>query len=304
MQPNTSNTPYDPPVLSKAERVAIKKARKLARRKARLDAAAQGLPPPTFLPSSTTPIAQDSSTTTTTTTNTLTSSSPISSSSSSTSTSSTTHHNFASKFNDHFETPLQAYKDLAPLLRHLNPNSNTQIIYDPFYCQGSMVQHMNTIGFSNVINQNVDFWNVLKEKRLPSFDVVVTNPPYSDDDKEKTVRFICETKKPGFVLLPSYCGNKTWLKRATTKSKQEYFVVRPVIDYQYNHLHHKGHKDGSPFHSSWFCFNCNYKEMKSVSPNLVQKISELKSVGVQFTKRLSSKRRKAMKRKRDAERRG
>ena len=261
------------PVLSKTERMAAKKARKLARRKARAEAAAKGLPPPQFFSHHNLPSSSSSTTTT---------------SSSTTSTG----HTFASKFNDHFETPSLAYSDLAPLLLALNASS--KIIYDPFYCKGSMVQHLGSLGFNNVINKNEDFWRVLDQNALPTFDICVTNPPYSDRDKERTVDFIIKSKKPGFVLLPSYCGNKAWLERA--RGGQKCFVVRPHHDYQYQHIAGKGHAT-SPFHSSWFCFNCDFDQMKRISP-LVQELHGLTKVGVSFKKRLSSKRRKAMNKKR------
>ena len=260
------------PVLSKTERMAAKKARKLARRKARAEAAAKGLPPPQFFSHHNLPSSSSSSTTTSSTTS--------------------TGHTFASKFNDHFETPALAYSDLAPLLLALNASS--KIIYDPFYCKGSMVQHLGSLGFNNVINKNEDFWRVLDQNALPTFDICVTNPPYSDRDKERTVDFIIKSKKPGFVLLPSYCGNKAWLERA--RRGQKCFVVRPYHDYQYQHIAGKGHAT-SPFHSSWFCFNCDFDQMKRISP-LVQELHGLTKVGVSFKKRLSSKRRKAMNKKR------
>jgi hypothetical protein len=265
-------------ILTKAERDAAKKARKLARRKARAAAAAKGLPPPVFFTPSNISSPSTSTTTTTIATNITT-------------TTSTPRHTFHSKFNDHFETPFNAYADLEPILDHIK--NKQQVIYDPFYCQGSMVSHLRRLGFNNVINRNEDFWQVLKEKTVPEFDVCVTNPPYSDQDKERCVQFMVNSKRPGFVLLPSYCANKTWMKRAL--SGQECFVIRPKEDYQFAHIQNKGHKK-SPFHSSWFCLNLKYDEMKGVSP-LVQKLESLGSVGVSFKKRPSSKRRKKLKRK-------
>lgn len=271
-------------ILTKVERVAAKKARKLARRKARAEAMTNGLPPPIFSPPP--PPTQKSIKST--------ASSPSKSNAPPTNKHG---HTFTSKFNDHFETPLQAYTDLAPLLTALSGSS--KIIYDPFFCKGSMVKHMHSIGFPSIINRNEDFWSNICNNTVPNYDICVTNPPYSDDDKEKTIAFIVGSQKPGFVLLPSYCGNKTWFKRASSKcSLTNMFVLRPRIDYQYKHLIEGKQKDSSPFHSSWFCFNVSYEQMKRCS-TLVQQIeSGLKDVGVKFTKRLSSKRRKALKRKR------
>jgi hypothetical protein len=65
---------------------------------------------------------------------------------------------FESKYNDHFETPLEAFTDIAPLLRALASSlgkpEKELVIYDPYYCKGSMVSHLKELGFETVINRN------------------------------------------------------------------------------------------------------------------------------------------------------
>ena len=243
-------------------------------------------------------------------------------------------HNFSADFNDHFETPFQAYADLAPLLRCLN--ARTKTIYDPFFCKGAMVHHLAKLGFPNVVNRNEDFWQLLRTRTLPAFDIVVTNPPYSDEDKERTVKFVAASGKPGFVLLPSYCANKGWFKRAcnfggaaaggggsasggggsSILSADRVFVVRPGIDYQYTHIEGKGHK-ASPFHSSWFCLNMDYEVAQRAMLGFrgdsgrdsgggprVCPVKDLKAVGVQFKKRLNPKQRKALRKQQQRQQQG
>ena len=73
---------------------------------------------------------------------------PLSSSSSSSSSSS--NWNFAADYNDHFETPLVAYQDILPVLQSIatakGKNLHDLIVYDPYYCKGQMVKHLQSLG--------------------------------------------------------------------------------------------------------------------------------------------------------------
>jgi len=84
-------------------------------------------------------------------------------------------HPFETEYGDHFETPLVAYRHLKPVLeavaRELGKTLGDLRIYDPFYCEGAMVQRMASLGFENVRNENVDFWQRVEEGDVPEFDV-------------------------------------------------------------------------------------------------------------------------------------
>ena len=62
--------------------------------------------------------------------------------------------NFTVDYNDHFETPLVAYTDILPMLltlaESLGKLPKDLVIYDPYYCQGGMVQMLNGMGFPKV----------------------------------------------------------------------------------------------------------------------------------------------------------
>jgi len=78
------------------------------------------------------------------------SSSLLSSSSSSLTSSISSKWNFITEYNDHFETPLNAYRDLLPLLQSLAVKINKKIhdiiIFDPYYCDGMMKKYLNELG--------------------------------------------------------------------------------------------------------------------------------------------------------------
>eukprot|EP00434_Breviolum_minutum_P000743 symbB.v1.2.000656.t1/scaffold28.1/size414311/10 len=83
---------------------------------------------------------------------------------------------------DHAETPAKAYEDVSGYLdaiaASLGKDRATLKIYDPYYCMGAVVKHLNSLGFYNVYNQPVDFYDV---QHVPEYDVLVTNPPYSGE---------------------------------------------------------------------------------------------------------------------------
>lgn len=80
--------------------------------------------------------------------------------------------NFDVDYNDHFETPKKAYLDLQPILQIVcdgqAKTSSDVVVYDPYYCQGNMVKYLQELSFTNIINQNRDFYADIKHKRIPS----------------------------------------------------------------------------------------------------------------------------------------
>ena len=65
---------------------------------------------------------------------------------------------FPVEYGDHFETPLEAYKDVAPVLsavaKRLRKPTNTLAVYDPYYCKGAAVRQLAQLGFNKVHNVN------------------------------------------------------------------------------------------------------------------------------------------------------
>ena len=109
---------------------------------------------------------------------------------------------------DHAETPLQAYADIASVLRivaeNLGKDARDLKIYDPYFCAGTMKEHMRAVGFPCVYNRKEDFYQVVKNGAVPEHDVVVTNPPYSLDHVQRIIRWLVRNGKPWFLLVPNY----------------------------------------------------------------------------------------------------
>lgn len=78
---------------------------------------------------------------------------------------------FEVDYNDHFETPLIAYKDIDLILitiaKSVGKSKDDLIIYDPYYCHGQMVNHLSSLGYTKIINSNTDFYADIKHKKIP-----------------------------------------------------------------------------------------------------------------------------------------
>jgi hypothetical protein len=119
---------------------------------------------------------------------------------------------------DHAETPLVAYQDLEPILYRLSSRLKKKkdelLIYDPYYCQGSCIRHLNSLGFSKVHNQNRDCYADWASKAVPPFDLLVTNPPYSADHMRRAVEYSVLSGKPFCLLMPAFVARKPYFTAA------------------------------------------------------------------------------------------
>lgn len=117
---------------------------------------------------------------------------------------------------DHCETSIRAYVDIKRALEELSStfleqgDSSKLKIYDPYYCTGKMKIHLITMGFPNVYNVNEDFYDVLRNNRIPKHDVLITNPPYSQDHIPKIINYCLSTATTSFLLLPGYVAQKDY----------------------------------------------------------------------------------------------
>lgn len=125
---------------------------------------------------------------------------------------------YRANFNDHFETSSEALRDLLPVIESLRslvrpscPESFT--IYDPYYCAGAVKEHWAQLGVPCVIHEKRDFYHDIEEGTVPStFDMLVTNPPYSDDHIQRLMEFLIGSNKPWAFLVPDYVATKEWYR--------------------------------------------------------------------------------------------
>ena len=180
---------------------------------------------------------------------------------------------FPTDYLDHFETPREAYGDVLPLLRAAGPLAALRV-YDPYYCAGAVVAALAALGCRNVINQNRDFYADVAADAVPPHDLLVTNPPYSGDHKQRLLDFLlsrAQQGRPFLLLMPAWvAGTDYWraflrklAKRRRPKAaapggrrvlerRAGVFYVVPREAYAYVHPEKTGHAT-PPFSTIWFC---------------------------------------------------
>ncbi|EKX39900.1 hypothetical protein GUITHDRAFT_113893 [Guillardia theta CCMP2712] len=175
-------------------------------------------------------------------------------------TSSIHNHPFPTEYGDHFETSKVAIHDIAPILQQFAKVSGKQAsslaIYDPYYCDGAVIEHFRQEGFHNVHNLNVDCYQVWKSATTSSdFDIVVTNPPFSGDHKQKCLEHCVKREQAWMVLLPAYCATKNYFQELMSnwKERGKVFYGIPKVRYDFEHPEGTGHAV-SPFFSIWFVY--------------------------------------------------
>jgi hypothetical protein len=172
---------------------------------------------------------------------------------------------------DHCESPGNSFEDIQPILACLKAATKSDLkIYDPYYCNGLVRENLKELGYPNVYNKKEDCyvtWDSTDSTQpYPSYDVFITNPPYSGDHPEKLIRHLTEhkiaAKKPWCLLMPQYIHKKDYYKAILAKNKKDGiqpFYLVPKKRYVYippkNFREKKQsdvHKKSSPFVSMWY----------------------------------------------------
>ena len=175
-------------------------------------------------------------------------------------------------------------KKISPLLDGfislLNPNitKETCKLYDPYYCNGRTKVLLQQLGYTshNIIHEKRDFYKDMHDRTIPKHDILITNPPYSNEHKIQCLQFcrdnLSRHKVPFFILMPNYIACKQYYKNIITRTKttttttttkeddkeereneeSDILYVIPSTPYEYEHPDGTG-KDIPPFHSLWYC---------------------------------------------------
>jgi len=183
---------------------------------------------------------------------------------------------------DHCETPLDAYEHIAVLLdRVMSGKARSSLrIYDPYYCEGGVVQRLGSLGFTNVYNRKEDFYAAVAQGTTPDFDVLVTNPPYSGDNISRLLDFCLASRKPWFLLVPNWVYTKSYYARILSGGSS-YVYVAPKKRYLYltvkGRRQQKSSKFTSPFDTFWYC-----SLPPHLTPSAVRAAVDAKAVDVSF----------------------
>eukprot|EP00933_Yihiella_yeosuensis_P019462 TRINITY_DN15769_c0_g1_i6.p1 TRINITY_DN15769_c0_g1~~TRINITY_DN15769_c0_g1_i6.p1 ORF type:complete len:322 (-),score=60.76 TRINITY_DN15769_c0_g1_i6:63-1028(-) len=170
---------------------------------------------------------------------------------------------------DHAETEPRALGHAAAVLRNLalemSKISSSLKLWDPYFCKGAMKEHFKKLGFTKVHNANEDCYAVFKSGNLPEHDVIISNPPYSEDHIEKCLKFCVSNRKPWLLLLPNWVASKPYYKEVLGKKASDVFFISPVERYCYmmprDLVVGRSRPDWvgddgrtSPYNSSWFIY--------------------------------------------------
>jgi hypothetical protein len=180
-----------------------------------------------------------------------------------------------------------AYSDVAPLLDALNaalhgPSAprGALRLYDPYFCAGASRTHLAALGFTSLVHQPRDFYADVARGGVPAHDVLITNPPYSDDHKQRCLDYVqgANHGRPFLLLMPAYVASKAYCRTRAGLS----FLV-PRAPYAYTHPEGTG-KAQPPFASLWFLGNCGPAARAAVWPpgsaRLVHTLEGLQGAGV------------------------
>lgn len=131
---------------------------------------------------------------------------------------------------DDRETPLIAVQDVFPLVSAFSDSSMKMMqdvdIYDPYYCKGAIREHLLSLGCNRrrIHNDPVDCYAAQKNKAVPLFDVLISNPPYSGDHIQRCIHYAVASAKPWALLLPSNVFLRPWFG-ASIKDQKVWFIA-------------------------------------------------------------------------------
>lgn len=157
---------------------------------------------------------------------------------------------------DDYCTPPEAYKQIAKLLP-VNPK-----IYDPYYCCNQTIQNiLQEIPKATVYHQPVDCYRHRPDDSL--YDVIVTNPPYSQ--KHKAFEFLAKTvKKPFLILVPSAYVFQQRFKDTAQDIQQDLVLYAPCGRYKFKNPV-KNTQHAAWFESVWIGWNLALLQPESIS---------------------------------------
>jgi hypothetical protein len=130
---------------------------------------------------------------------------------------------------------------------------------------------LNDIGYTNVVHENADFYGLITRGDFPRHDVLVTNPPYSEDHIGRLLDYVVSTEipiheRPVCLLLPNWVSRKAEYESTfvapLTSMGFELLYLGPLVPYKYampsfvtmeerpDHVGTNG--ETMPYLSSWY----------------------------------------------------
>eukprot|EP00041_Stephanoeca_diplocostata_P020242 m.450631 g.450631 ORF g.450631 m.450631 type:complete len:447 (+) comp21514_c0_seq4:533-1873(+) len=176
---------------------------------------------------------------------------------------------FRADSDDHCETPSNAYAHISPLLKIMcgltGKSKENLSIWDPYFCAGSVKKHLAELGFKQCRNVCEDFYQIIQDDRIPEHDIIVTNPPFSEDHIPKFLDFAIRNSKghrarPWCMLAPNWVYTKDYYSDLLKDCPTSTIFVVPDKRYRFTpppgareKKSSDTHKRTSPFPCLWYC---------------------------------------------------
>ena len=117
---------------------------------------------------------------------------------------------FADAAGDNYVTPKWAWAELFAAM----PGLRSKKLWDPFFCAGETTVSWKSLGVRRFYHGKVDFF---KSVRKVSYDIIVTNPPYST--KQLIVATLVSVGKPFVLLMRTSVLFSLWFRRMVPNFK-------------------------------------------------------------------------------------
>ena len=133
------------------------------------------------------------------------------------------------------------------------------------------MKHLSLLGYTRVLNKKQDCYSIWTSNLYPSYDIFLTNPPYSLDHIERLIQHLTSetslhNSRPWFILLPNWVHKKDYYVNALAKSSIQPFYLVPKKRYVYKpppgfreKKSSDVHKKNSPFITMWFIWGGSYE---------------------------------------------
>ena len=152
---------------------------------------------------------------------------------------------FPTDYLDHFETPRGVRRHSAAAARGRAARHAARL--RPVLLRRRKVAALAALGCRNVINQNRDFYADVAADAVPPHDLLVTNPPYSGDHKQRLLDFLlsrAQQGRPFLLLMPAWvAGTDYWRAFLRKLAKRRRPKAAPVGG---------ASSSGAPASSTWY----------------------------------------------------
>jgi len=143
---------------------------------------------------------------------------------------------------DDYETHSEILKDLIPFIKDYN------IIYDPFYCKGTIIEEWKKLN-KVCINEKKDAFNRVHPE---NYDLIFSNIPFSI--KKKCFELFFSLNKPFIVLSTIDSLGSKWIKPYFDKLQ---FIIP---NGRYNFMKNKIVQKGAWFDTCFICYGLKLKK--------------------------------------------